>query len=41
VIFRGSLAWPGDNPVLRAVVAVEGLFEGLEAERLVRQGGCR
>ena len=28
-IFRGSLAWPGDNPVLRAVVAVEGLFEGL------------
>ena len=31
-IFRGSLAWPGDNPVLRAVVAVEGLFEGLRAE---------
>ena len=26
-IFRGSLAWPGDNPVLRAVVAVEGLID--------------
>ena len=34
-IFRGSLAWPGDNPVLRAVVAVEGLFEGLKPKRLV------
>ena len=33
-IFRGSLAWPGDNPVLRAVVAVEGLFEGLKPRRL-------
>ena len=32
-IFRGSLAWPGDNPVLRAVVAVEGLFEGLRPDR--------
>lgn len=32
-IFRGSLAWPGDNPVLRAVVAVEGLFEGLRPRR--------
>ena len=32
-IFRGSLAWPGDNPVLRAVVAVEGLFEGLKPRR--------
>jgi lipopolysaccharide export system permease protein len=32
-IFRGSLAWPGDNPVLRAVVAVEHLFEGLRPRR--------
>jgi lipopolysaccharide export system permease protein len=32
-IFRGSLAWPGDNPVLRAVVALEGLFEGLKPRR--------
>jgi lipopolysaccharide export system permease protein len=32
-IFRGSLAWPGDNPVLRAVVAVEALFEGLRPRR--------
>ena len=32
-IFRGSLAWPGDNPVLRAVLAVEGLFEGLRPRR--------
>ena len=26
-IFRSSLAWPGDNPVSRAVVATEGLLE--------------
>jgi lipopolysaccharide export system permease protein len=26
-IFRSSLAWPGDNPVLRAVMAVEGLID--------------
>ncbi len=32
-IFRGSLAWPGDNPVLRGVLAVEGLFEGLRPRR--------
>ncbi len=32
-IFRGSLAWPGDNPVLRAVLAIEGLFEGLKPRR--------
>jgi lipopolysaccharide export system permease protein len=26
-IFRSSLAWPGDNPVSRAVIATEGLLE--------------
>ncbi len=26
-IFRSSLAWPGDNPVLRAVMAIEGLID--------------
>lgn len=26
-IFRGSLAWPGDNPVSRAVIATEGFLE--------------
>jgi len=26
-IFRGSVAWPGDNPVLRAVIAIEGLID--------------
>lgn len=26
-IFRRSLAWPGDNPVLRAVMAFEGLID--------------
>lgn len=26
-IFRSSLAWPGDNPVLRAVMAIEGLVD--------------
>lgn len=28
-IFRGSLAWPGDNPVTRVVMAIERLFEGI------------
>lgn len=27
-LFRGSLAWPGDNPVTRAITAIEGGFEG-------------
>lgn len=27
-LFRGSLAWPGDNPVTRAVNAIEKAFEG-------------
>lgn len=26
-IFRGSMAWPGDNPVLRAVMAIEALVD--------------
>ena len=26
-IFRSSLAWPGDNPVLRAVMAIEAWFD--------------
>jgi len=30
-IFRSSLAWPGDNPVLRAVMAIERSFEGIRA----------
>lgn len=28
-LFRSSLRWPGDNPILRAVSAIEGGFEGL------------
>jgi len=32
-IFRGSLAWPGDNPVLRGVLRLEALFEGLRPRR--------
>lgn len=30
-IFRSSLAWPGDNPVLRAVMAIEGLIDRTRA----------
>lgn len=30
-IFRRSLAWPGDNPVLRAVMAIEGLIDRTRA----------
>lgn len=29
-LFRSSLRWPGDNPVVRAVAAIEGSFEGLQ-----------
>jgi len=32
-IFFGSFAWPGDNPVSRAVFAVENLFERLRPRR--------
>ncbi len=29
-LFRSSLQWPGDNPVMRAVGAIEAGFEGLQ-----------
>lgn len=29
-LFRSSLQWPGDNPVMRAVSAIESGFEGLQ-----------
>jgi lipopolysaccharide export system permease protein len=29
-LFRSSLQWPGDNPVMRAVAAIEAGFEGLQ-----------
>ena len=33
-IFRGSLAWPGDNPVSRTVGVLERLIERLKPRRL-------
>jgi lipopolysaccharide export system permease protein len=35
-IFRGSLAWPGDNPVSRAVAGVETLLERARPLRRAR-----
>lgn len=32
-LFRSSLQWPGDNPVMRAVSAIEGAFEGVQRKR--------
>jgi len=32
-LFRGSLRWPGDNPVTRALSAIESGFEGLKPRR--------
>jgi lipopolysaccharide export system permease protein len=32
-LFRHSLQWPGDNPVMRAVNAIEAGFEGLQKRR--------
>jgi lipopolysaccharide export system permease protein len=32
-LFRSSLQWPGDNPVMRAVAAIEGAFEGMQKRR--------
>jgi lipopolysaccharide export system permease protein len=32
-LFRGSLAWPGDNPVTRLIAAIERGFEGLGVKR--------
>ncbi|MEO6185359.1 MAG: LptF/LptG family permease [Steroidobacteraceae bacterium] len=34
-LFRSSLQWPGDNPVMRAVSAIEGAFEGLQRKKKV------
>lgn len=35
-LFRSSLQWPGDNPVMRAVAAIESAFEGLQKKRKAR-----
>src|SRR6478609_6747821 len=35
-LFRGSLQWPGDNPVMRAVSAIESGFEGIKRRRKVK-----
>ena len=35
-LFRGSLQWPGDNPVMRAVTAIESGFEGMRRRRKVK-----
>jgi lipopolysaccharide export system permease protein len=32
-LFRSSLQWPGDNPVMRAVSAIEGAFEGMQRRK--------
>jgi lipopolysaccharide export system permease protein len=32
-LFRSSLQWPGDNPVMRGVNAIEASFEGLQRRR--------
>jgi lipopolysaccharide export system permease protein len=32
-LFRSSLQWPGDNPVMRAVSAIESMFEGVQKRR--------
>ena len=32
-LFRSSLQWPGDNPVVRAVASIEMAFEGLAKRR--------
>lgn len=35
-LFRSSLQWPGDNPVMRAVRAIESAFEGMQKRRRQR-----
>lgn len=35
-LFRSSLQWPGDNPVMRSVNAIESLFEGLQRKKKVK-----
>ena len=32
-LFRSSLRWPGDNPVMRTVNAIEAGFEGFSHKR--------
>jgi lipopolysaccharide export system permease protein len=32
-LFRSSLQWPGDNPVMRTVSAIEGAFEGMQRRK--------
>jgi lipopolysaccharide export system permease protein len=32
-LFRSSLQWPGDNPVMRSVSAIEAAFEGLQKKK--------
>jgi lipopolysaccharide export system permease protein len=32
-LFQSSRQWPGDNPVMRAVAAIDGAFEGLQRRR--------
>jgi lipopolysaccharide export system permease protein len=32
-LFRSSLQWPGDNPVMRAVASIEAAFEGISRKR--------
>lgn len=36
-LFRSSLQWPGDNPVMRAVSAIEALFDGVQKRRKARK----
>ncbi len=36
-LFRSSLQWPGDNPVMRAVSAIEAMFEGVQKRRKARK----
>jgi len=35
-LFRSSLQWPGDNPVMRAVNSIEAAFEGMQRKKKVR-----
>ena len=36
-LFRSSLQWPGDNPVVRSVNAIEATFEGLQHRRKAKK----
>lgn len=40
-LFRSSLQWPGDNPVMRAVSAIEGAFEGVQRRRKTGRTAAR